>query len=381
MKDMSRARARRVFFVPLAIVSISQGCGRDGGEGTARQGTGPALSALDSVRLQEADTVYLGNPFSLAVDPWDGSFYVSDLYAKRVFRFARGGALMARYGRPGSGPGEFIAPNLAFPLDDSTVVAADQQHGRFYLFGRGSGELRGSVPYQGRLGMTIPVAVDGVLWAASRNPATRTSALAWDVRSGGMRYLPPLPGEYVASLARRGRYAAFYSTGTVAAWADTVLVGMSGRNELTVHDATGQALETIAVPVARRRGVPSDIQRRVDEDRELEQDALFRLASLLYHVHRRPDGSFLLVHHDSDLEGELPGGVITAQSFISVISPDRRRACVDARLPVSPDARPIYGFRGDTIFLMDRRIPGERLETWIVRYVVDAADCAWVPIR
>ena len=367
-----------VYCLPLLGALLVGGCGPDAADGT---GGGPALLAIDSVRLVEADTLYLGNPFSLAVDPWDGSFYVSDAYANRVLRYARDGRLAARYGRPGSGPGEFAAPNLAFALDDSTVAAADQYQKRFHLFDRASGALRRSIPYEGRLGMTIPVAVDGVLWAPSRNPATGTAALAWDLRTDGIRYLPALPAEYLRSLERRGRYAAFYSTGTLAAWADTLLVGMSGRNDLVLYHASGRPLDTVDVPVARRRGVPAGLQRRVDEDRDLEQDALFRLASLLYHVHRTPDGSLIVVHRDADLEGEFPGGLITARPFVSIVAPDRRRACVDAELPVSADARPIEGFQGDTLFLLDRRIANDRLETWIVKYRVDTAGCDWLALR
>lgn len=374
--------AFRIVSALLAAVALLGGCGPDAARGASAKGAGPALVAVDSILLAEADTLYLGNPFSLGVDPYDGSFYVSDFYANRVFRFSRDGSLLARYGRPGSGPGEFSAPNLAFVLDDSTLAAADQQHKVFHLFGRGSGEHRRSVRYEGRLGMTIPVVANGLVWAPSRNPVSGTAALAWDPATDSIRYLPALPEEYVSSLARRGRFAAFYSTGTLAAWADTVVVGMSGSNDLILHTAKGSVLDTLRIPVARRRGVPAGLQRRVDEDRNLEQDELFRLASLLYHVHRTPDGSLLVVHHDADLEGEIQGGLITARPFVSVVSPDRLRACVDAELPVSQDARPIEGFRGDTLFLLDRRIAaGERLETWIVKYRVDTEGCEWIPIR
>jgi hypothetical protein len=365
----------------MAALTIA-GCESDAGGRSSAGGAGPALIAVDSVLLAEADTLYLGNPFSLAIDPWDGSFYVSDFFANRVFRFSRDGSLMRSYGRPGSGPGEFMAPNLVFALDERTLVASDQRHKLFQLYDRDSGAFLRGIPYEGRLGMTPPVAANGLIWAPSRNPATGTAALAWDVRTDSIRYLPALPDEYVTSLARRGWFASFYSTGTVAAWADSVIVGMSGGNDLILHHADGTVLDTVRVPVVRRRGVPANHQQRVDEDRKLETDELFRIASLLYHVHRTPDGSLLVVHHDSDLEGEIQGGVITARPFVTVISPDRRRACVDAELPVSPDARPIQGFRGDTLFLLDRRIlPDETLETWVVKYRVDAENCDWVAIR
>lgn len=375
---MRRSGIRTARLVAVLLAAVVCACGRR--VEAAADARGPVVVAVDSVRLDEADTLYLGNPYALAVDPYDGSFYVSDFFADRVLRFRRDGTLARAYGRPGRGPGEFLTPTLAFVLDSGTLAAADDEHLRIHLFDRRTGAFRRSVPHEGRLGSSPPIRLGGTLWMPSHHRGRASSALAWDPRTDSIRYLVPLPDDYVGSARGLGRYAAFYSMGVLTAWSDTLLVGMNGRNELLLARADGAVVDTVRVPAARRRGVPPDLRARLDDDRGATSRDIFRAASILNQAARAPDGSTLLVHHDSELEGELPGGLITARVFASVLSPDRRRACVDAELPVSHDARPIEGARGDTLFVLDRRITqGERLETWIVAYRLDTADCDWLP--
>jgi hypothetical protein len=363
------------------LTVLLPGCGERGGDARADV-RGPVAVAVDSVRLDEADTLYLGNPYALAVDPRDGSFYVSDFFADHVFRFRRDGTLARTYGRPGRGPGEFLTPTLVFVLDERTLAAADDEHARIHLFDRETGAFLRSVPHEGRLGSSPPVVLGQTVWMPSHNRGRGSSVLAWSADGDGVRYLVPLPADYIRSARGLGRYAAFYSMGVLTAWADTLLVGMNGRNELLLADAAGRVLDTLHVPRTRRRGVPDDVRARLDEDRKASAREIFRAASILNQAARAPDGSTLLVHHDSDLHGELPGGLITARVFASVVSPDRRRACVDAEISVSQDARPIEGVRGDTIFVLDRRIAaGERLETWVIAYRLDTRRCDWLPTR
>jgi hypothetical protein len=259
-------------------------------------------------------------------------------------------------------------------------MAADNERHLMYLFDRNTGEHLRSVSYRGRLGSTAPIRVGNTLWMPSRSLQDATTALAWDLETDSVRYLGPLPAEYEASLRSIGRYAAFYAMGVLAAWEDTLLVGMRGRNELVLMDHHGTVLDTLHPPVSRRRGVPQNVQQLFDEQR-LPRRELYRRVSATAHVNRRSDGSILLVHHDAEVEESDGPSIITADALVTVITADRRRACVDADLPVSPDARPIHGARGDTLFLLDRRIVGERMETWIVPYLVDTAGCDWIDIR
>ena len=61
-----------------------------------------------------------GNPQGIAVDR-DGNLLVADTHASRVLRCAPDGRLLATYGRPGTGPGEFHWPTGVCEAADGTL--------------------------------------------------------------------------------------------------------------------------------------------------------------------------------------------------------------------------------------------------------------------
>ncbi|MCJ2124012.1 hypothetical protein [Methylobacterium sp. J-077] len=74
------------------------------------------------------------HPTDVAVAP-DGTVYVSDGYAgASVHRFAPDGAPLARWGRWGTGPGEFVNPHAIWVMRDGRVVVADRENGRLQVF-------------------------------------------------------------------------------------------------------------------------------------------------------------------------------------------------------------------------------------------------------
>lgn len=95
-----------------------------------------------------------------------------------------------------------------------------------------------------------------------------------------------------------------------------------------------------------------------------------------------PDGAIALTYHDQEIlstDGPLP--VMGASVWLSVIDSEHEAACVDARVPASMDAMPAEAFRGDTLFVLDRRIIEDtRLETWLVMYRIDLEGCDWIPL-
>ncbi len=100
-------RSRRAGVALFAGMFLIPGCGSESGERVTADAAGPTLTPVDSILLPEGDTLYIGNPYALVVDPYDGSFHISDIFSSRVLRFRRDGSLMLVYGRPGEGPGEF----------------------------------------------------------------------------------------------------------------------------------------------------------------------------------------------------------------------------------------------------------------------------------
>ena len=123
------------------------------------------------VRLPEADRPLAGRPTQLfsvgraegretetfarvaqvAFDP-SGNLYVLDQGRGRVVVFDREGAFVRQFGRPGRGPGEFIAPMQLVVAPDGVVIVSDLGRRAYAVFGP-DGTYRTSVPFATRTGV------------------------------------------------------------------------------------------------------------------------------------------------------------------------------------------------------------------------------------
>jgi hypothetical protein len=66
---------------------------------------------------------------------------------------------------------------------------------------------------------------------------------------------------------------------------------------------------------------------------------------------------------------------------VSVLSADLGRACVDARLPLSEDAKPAIGFEGQKLLVLDQALTDDLdVAPYLLRIDVDASECAWTPV-
>ncbi|KPK76318.1 MAG: hypothetical protein AMS25_17645 [Gemmatimonas sp. SM23_52] len=314
---------------------------------------------LDSIRLAEADTLYVGNPYTPVIDPYDGTIYVPDVFSRRVHRFARDGSLIRTYGRPGEGPGEFRSAGPAFVLDDSTLAVCDAP----------------------------PVVRDDGVWFALvdqnyQHPrfAVARSVAHWLPASDTVLYLGPMPAEFSESIAGGyWQYANFNLRGVLAFHDGAILRGWVLKNELFVLSPGGEVLDTLDIPAVRRLGVPKNVRELLDVKR-IGLKEIFERFSRLWQLHTLPDGRVAFTHHDQHVLKLRPMPVLSATVWVGVLSADLKSACVDAKLPVSLDARSMETFRGDTLFQLDRRIVGERLQTWIRMFRIDTDDCDWIPL-
>ena len=252
-----------------AALLLGMACAPEPDAGGGRAAAGPEIVPVDSVLLVETGGFYIGNPFSLVPDTADGSLLISDFFENRILRFDRDGRLLMTYGRPGEGPGEFVDIGPAFILNDSIVVGADDQRKLLQLFSAADGAYLRAFGYRGRLGMETWSVLDGGVVFPSRELAQGTSVAIWRYPRDEIDYVVPLPDEYLRSANHPsgyvGRFAAFFSMGTAVAWRDTIMSGMSGLNEIFLSTWSGQAVDTLALPSARRRGVPPDAQERLDD--------------------------------------------------------------------------------------------------------------------
>jgi DNA-binding beta-propeller fold protein YncE len=73
-------------------------------------------------------------PTNLAIAP-DGELFIADGYGNaRVHRYSPEGELIATWGSPGAGPGQFHVPHGIAVARDGTVIVADRENSRLEFF-------------------------------------------------------------------------------------------------------------------------------------------------------------------------------------------------------------------------------------------------------
>ena len=364
----------------LAGMILIPGCSPEPGERVSADAAGPALIPLDSILLPEADTLYIGNPYTPVIDPFDGSVYIPDHFSGRVLRFGRDGRLMMVYGRPGEGPGEFRG-GLGVPviLDDSTVAVQSVQSRRANVFNRHTGETRRVLAFPALAGITPAVVIGADVWMSDFELSRRTSLTRWRRATDEFESFGILPAAYLASAeSDNWSYAATFQLSSLAHSRGRFVQGWSGLDEMFVLNMRGEVVDTADVPVVRRKGVPADLRERIDIEvipfREVLENS-----SQLRQLFARPGGGFLFTHHDQTALKMEPMPVLTAKVWVGILSSDLKTACVDAPVPRDFEIRPMETFRGDTLFVLDRRInDSEKLQTWILMYLVSDEQCDWL---
>ena len=342
---------------------------------------GPAVVPIADILLEETYEAYLGNPWSLVVDTADGSFLISDFFQGRIIRFGRDGRIVQRYGRPGEGPAEFKGMGPTFILNDSVVVGLDERMRLFKLFSRVDGAYLESFRYRGSIGGDVSVVAGMVVAPSMEFEDGFTSVLIWDPGEGSFRYLVNLPDPYMQSLKRNGPFAGTLLGSSVLAWPDTMLVGMLGLNDLRLATWEDEVVDTIRPPNVRRRGAPHDLHVKYDTDMSMSFKDRVEMMSLLTGIYGMLNGETVLIHFDQTMKGEIPMVEWLADIYLTVLSADRRTACVDGFVPYANELRARLTVSRDTLFLLDRTIDeaGDGLETWIRLYEIDTSGCDWLP--
>lgn len=343
---------------------------------TALQQAG--LVPLDTIRLQEAESSYLTQPRDLAPDP-SGGWFVLDSRDPKVLSYSEEGRLRGVIGSEGEGPGEFRTGDALFTVGDTLGVAASNP-GVLIFYSGSSGRHLGQVRLPGSVNRT---AVRGdTLWVDARSFSERKSLLRMAPPYEAGERLVPLPDEYDGSDGGAvGVLAGAFPSASVAIDLDRMLVGYEPMGHLLVTDRNGTVTDTIRLRAVRRRGTPPDLQKALMETMRENYFRIFSVASTLEDLHGLSDGSFAVVHLDYrpvETREQLPP---PGQLYVSLLSPDLERACADLEVPLDPEARPVIGFEGDTLLVLQRAIRSDLgVDTFIVRYRLDPDGCDAEPL-
>lgn len=327
----------------------------------------PHLEVRDSIHLEQTVGALLGLP--TAVSPDGSGYLVVDAQQPHVFRFDENGRFVQRYGREGEGPGEFKKAAAAIPYGSDQILVFSWSPPAAQAFHRNSAE------FIERFDLSLPV--ENVLvrgdrvWISGPRYASRTGLRVLTLGGDDEAHLAPLPDAF----REAGPLGGIFPSVPFAVWGDTVMVGFEPSNSLLLLVDDGSVLDTIDVPIERRRGVPDDATSRLLEAMRSGRYAnVFGVLSTLRAVHRNQDGSTTLVHYDHRPEGPP----VTSEVYVSVLSPDRQRACVDARVPLGPDSSPAIGFRGDELLVLEQVIEGLEAVPVLRSLRVDVSACSWI---
>lgn len=330
----------------------------------------PSLTVVTTLDLQETDSVYLANPASLWANS-NGDFVVADRGRSEVLIFDRSGGIRRRLGRSGPGPGEFTALGPAFAMGDSMIGAVDYGKGAIQLFRTITGNFVRSRSLDA-MPLYVVDADHAILFGAISR-VKRKGVVRWDLRRDSMDYLVELPLPYrrnrqlaetwpmTAAVPRQGRF----------------VVGFGADPAVMIIDTAGEVQDSFEIPVRKRRGVPSDLERLVDPTFDMEQGKLLAMTSVLLSVGALSDGSLVFVHFDPQVQGRTA----VAAGYVTVVAPDLSRACVDGVLQADDEPIPVLRFRGDTLFAIRQRVDStSRASSAIVGYLIDTKGCRWVTV-
>jgi hypothetical protein len=287
----------RTTFIPsrLAAYVLSVGCvaGCAPRDSVARLVSFEDVArATHDITLDETSEVLNVTP-RVVTDP-RGGYIVADPSESQVRLYSTSGKLLARFGRKGTGPGEFDRLAGAVRTPAGELLAFDM-NGRLTIFDpSGSHVLRTQqTPVAPLYDVAVVddrrVAITGRLAAATHSPLVHL----WDYRKGLLagsffRPVPPRPDLESAYL--------FSGFTDVAVRHDTVAVLFALSDTLFFYDTTGRARGKLPLPFADYRALREPMPKLSPPDRLYRWIESFSTAS---HVYLQADGTILVQFFDT----------------------------------------------------------------------------------
>jgi len=351
----------------LLLASMLLGVACDAPRDEIPDRRGPSLVELEPVAVLETEDAYLGRPQYMSVAP-GGSYFVSDAFLQNVKHIDPDGAILRTYGREGEGPGEFkgVAANLL--SSDSNLAVYDYRQGRISLFELGDGELKEEFTLLPGVSDAV-VGPGGDVWLGALDREAMTGVQRWNSDDSFTGLLP-----WPASYAESRRLAGIFTGVSLAFRGDTLLAMYSGSDDLILASPQGRVLSRVEVPSSRRRGVPDDVVRVLENG----DGALLTRISSARKIHMLSTGELAILHYDLTIEDRVPH----ASAYVSILNETLSAACVDGMVPTTESGLPVPALKGDTLFLLQQHVDATatRATTQIHRFLIESTDCDWTPV-
>lgn len=339
---------------------------------------GPALILEDSIVLREPDDHQLGQPVSL-ISADDGSFLIADGYSNSVLHFDSRGRFLRTLGRKGEGPGEFRFVSYAGFVAGDVVGIGDDHGFELELFELRSGAHIGAVKmnflvedYVVRGDTVWFVGVNTEDWTALGSAVLDDLVAAASSGGGDGTILSPdrvdVPRIYVENDVVSGML-----TGVALDVQEGVsIVGFLASPELLVLGPSGAVLDSLVVPVARRRGLPPE-EEFLALGRGDDYTGMWGRISALLKVSRDSLGFIHTIHQESNYDPEARQ--MSATFFVSSVRADGTRACPDTLVPTSDAGLAELSLQGNRLLVLDQRLAGTGIRTVIRTFKIDAENC------
>ncbi|MBL0173230.1 MAG: hypothetical protein IPP90_21610 [Gemmatimonadaceae bacterium] len=337
---MTRSAVRATQYLLLMVTwGMSGGCTKGTGDTVAADTLG---SAHPAVELQRDGLNYLTDPAAVVVSPT--AVFVADVGSGTVLEFARDGQFRRTIGTRGNGMGQFIGPTALALVGDSLLLIADAALNRMSVYSTTRHAHLGAyrLPAQA---FSLATQGDTVLFGMQDLLHTTSIALLTPGDSA-VRQLGPIPPVLLA----HPRIAESFPTSLATFGPRGYRVGFTGANVVYHLDTAGVVLDS-ATPLSRfRRGVPPDLDTRLDSTRVATREAA--PASLLVLLGALSGNRTALLHLDFIMEK----GSMEVRAYLSTIAPDGRSSCIDHLVPVATDTRPVFALTNDTLYVAQNRL-------------------------
>ncbi len=368
------ALSSRLHHVIGSLLVAMAGCG-DSGYRLDPATRGPTIALIDSIALRIPMDFEIG-PLLVPSRVGDG-YLITDQVQFRTYRFDGTGTATGGFPvRPSPEPAVTASPAIVL-AGDSLIAVHDWRDEVLRVFHLKTGTLR----YQVR----APFRMGSAGWTANGSEILigtgfiETSIARWL----GTREDPALLGSIPQRLLDTRPVYIRYGSSAVAATDTSILLALPTEPGIRILALDGQLKHGILIPAVRRKGAPAGLLER-ERVRKTERWH-HTTGSTIGGLHRRLDGGFLVHYLDWDQVGHdslpRPSELLRGNyhSYLTLVSPDGRRLCIDGHIPAPSDHRHNMMTRGDTLELLARRdtVPGHTRVT-IYRYLVSTEGCDWV---
>lgn len=353
----------------VSFFVLACGPAEEGGEPRHSDVAGPDWVLQDSVLVVRSDSGLPGIPIGIDLFD-DGSFAVGDVLLGTVWEFSSNGEYLGRYGGLGADRGGPTGHMGGLAVVGDTLLFFDSGQGKIHLYNRGEILPVGEYALEGLPSLVLRGDSAGVIFGLHAT-SSQGGLFEWRRADGVLAKVDELPADFTVypNLKR------FHSI-PVVRWADTTVVGFSPLMTLNKGVIGRGWADTITIPAARRRGLRSRLLRRGDATRE----ELLNSSSFLVALGRKDDGFLVAVHFEYLFDPAQPG-VIPARVYGTLISPDFRRACLDALLPREFSTQPQVTVDGNDVVLLDKRLLGNGGAVVVVsRWLLSDSGCRWVDL-